>query len=192
MRRSSATRAAKSADGAALPPSGVERNGSAALTAKQRLFAAEYLANGLNATRAYLASHPNCRSQAAAAVEGHRTLRNPKVQRVIAAEQASRFARLKMDGDEAMALLAVIARADLVEAFDLETGAMLPAHQWPLTLRLAVKSFSIKRRSITLHDGLKACELIARAAGRLTPTSSRTSVFDHAAYLAGIAGAGPK
>lgn len=83
-----------------------------------------------------------------------------------------------------MALLAVIARADLAEAFDSETGAMLPVHQWPLTLRLAVKS--VKSGSITLHDGLKACELLARAIGRLRPALSRISFFDHAAYLGGL------
>jgi hypothetical protein len=42
----------------------------------------------------------------AAAVEAHRTLRNPKVQSAIAAEQTDRFERLKIDGDEAMALIA--------------------------------------------------------------------------------------
>lgn len=156
----------------------------------QRAFVAEYLANGLNATRAYLAAHPRCRSQAAAAVGAHRTLRNAKVQRAIAAAQAERFERLKMDGDEAMGLLAIIARANIADAFDPDTGAMLPVHQWPLTLRLAVKSVknlnSLKGPSITLHDGLKACELIARAAGRLGSTSFRSDGFDHAAYLAGL------
>jgi hypothetical protein len=150
------------------------------LTPKQHRFVAEYLANGLNATRAYLASHPHCRSQAAAAVGGHRTLRSAKVQRAIAAAQADRFQRLKMDGDEAMALLAVIARANLADAYD-ERGKLLPFPQWPLTLQLAVKS--VKGSCITLLDGLKACELIARAAGRLGPASSRIAVFDHAAFL---------
>jgi len=36
--------------------------------------------------------------------------------------------------------LAVIARADLADAFDPETGAMLPVHEWPLTLRLEHRS----------------------------------------------------
>ena len=156
------------------------------LTAKQSLFVAEYSANGLNATRAYLASHPNCRSQLAGAVAGHRTLRSAKVQRAIAAEQADRFQRLEMDGDEAMALLAVIARADLAEAFNPGTGEMLPLHQWPITLRLAVKS--VKGAAITLHDSLKACEIIARAAGRLGNDRTRSATFDHAAYLSGLEG----
>jgi hypothetical protein len=156
---------------------------------KQSRFVAEYLANGFNATRAYFASHPHCRSEAAASVGGHRTLRNAKVQRAISAEQADRFRRLKMDGDEAMALLAVIARANIADAFD-RTGAMLPVHQWPLTLQLAVKS--VKSSSITLHDGLKACELIARAAGRLSPKRSGIDGFDHVTYLAGLNDAGPE
>jgi hypothetical protein len=184
MRKPSATKGFHIRHATASAPSAAGRTRSASLTPKQTLFVAEYLANGLNATRAYLASHPNCRSQSAAAVEGHRTLRIPKVQRAIAAAHAERFERLKMDGDEAMALLAVIARADLAEAVDAETGAMLPVHRWPLTLRLAVKS--VKGRSITLHDGLKACELIARAAGRLSPAPSRVGIFDHAAYLSGL------
>ena len=89
-----------------------------------------------------------------------------------------------MDGDEAMALLAVIARADLAEAFDPDTGAMLAVDQWPLTLRLAVKS--VKGAAITLHDSLKACEIIARAAGRLRNDRTRGATFDHAAYLSNL------
>jgi hypothetical protein len=72
----------------------------------------------------------------------------------------------------AMALLAVIARANLADAYD-ERGRLLPVPLWRLTLQLAVKS--VKGCSIILHDGLKACWLIARAAGRLSPAPSRIS-----------------
>jgi hypothetical protein len=44
---------------------------SETLTPRQEAFIREYDANG-NGTRAYMASHPECRSVGAAAVEAHR------------------------------------------------------------------------------------------------------------------------
>lgn len=89
-----------------------------------------------------------------------------------------------MEADEAMALLSTIARADILELFD-ENGDMLPVHLWPASIRLAVKTVRCSRSgvSITLHDALRACELIATAAGRLKPSAEHRQPFDYAAYL---------
>ena len=46
---------------------------------KQRLFCREYIYDW-NATRAYKAAYPNTRTENTASVEGHRLLRNPKIQ----------------------------------------------------------------------------------------------------------------
>lgn len=39
---------------------------------------------------------------------------------------------------------------------------------------------------ITLHDGLRAPELMAIAAGRLRPQHAHRHTFDHVAYLANL------
>lgn len=52
-----------------------------------RVFVEEYMANGGNATAAYKASHPRCKSEKAAGVEGHRLLANPRIHAMIATRQ---------------------------------------------------------------------------------------------------------
>ena len=155
-------------------------------TAAQQAFALEWLSNGRNATRAYLATHPAAKLETAK-VEGHRTLTNPNVQQFIAQEQAGRFKRLQMDGDEAMALIAMAARADLVEAFeypeDPEAEPRLkPFPEWPEHLRLAVKGIKANG-DIVLVDPLKARELVAQAEGRIKTQVDLHHKFDHASYL---------
>lgn len=153
------------------------------LTAMQQQFVVEFLANGGNATRAYLASHPNCKSTAAAAVEGNRVLRTPHIQKKIELEQERRWKRLEMKGDEAIALISISARADIRDIHDPDTGAILPVKDWPDSVRLAVKGIKANG-DIILHDGLKARELLAQAAGRIKNTLNVNHNFDHAAYLA--------
>jgi hypothetical protein len=151
------------------------------------MFCLAYLANGYNAAAAYRSSHPRCRSAVAARVEGHRLLTDPNVVQFIAEEQQARNRRLRMDGDEVMARIAAIARADIAHLFD-EHGRTLPPWEWPESVRIAVKTFRRGRNgdTIVLHDGLRACELIARAAGRLGGQAQVNPGFDHAAYLVGL------
>jgi phage terminase small subunit len=154
-----------------------------ALTASQAEFVLEYEANGRNATSAYLKCHPGCRSRAAAAVEGSRTLRNPNVVRVLERIRAERATRLAMAADEAAALLAICARADIRAAYD-HNGRRLPVHEWPDELAGAVKVVKADG-TIVLHDGLKARITILQMHGRLRPTQLE-SQFDHVAYLAAL------
>jgi phage terminase small subunit len=153
-----------------------------AMASKRRQFVAEYLANGGNATRAYLSAYPNCTSYQAAAVDGFRLLRNPKIRTLIEAANAERWKRLEMQGDEAMALLSQSARADIGDALDPETGEILPVYLWPERLRLSVKGLKADG-SVTLTDPLRARELMAQAAGRIKNTVDVLHKFDHAAYL---------
>lgn len=156
------------------------------LTDVQRAFVLEYLANNYNATEAYLACHPKAKRTTAAA-EGYRYLRNPEIATFMAAEKAARLERLRMDGDEALSLIALSARADIREAFD-STGKMLPLHSWPPSLRLAVKGIKPGPfgDTILLHDGLKARELMAIAGGKLRAAVDLLHSFDHVGHLAAL------
>jgi phage terminase small subunit len=137
------------------------------LEISHRLFVLEYLANGRNGVRAYLAAYPNCTSYGAAGVEAHRLLKNPKVRKALEHELRASFRRLHMDADEALALVSLSGRADIGDAYG-EKGELLPVHQWPDSLRLAVKGIKPGPfgDTITLHDGLRARELMGIAGGR--------------------------
>jgi hypothetical protein len=52
-----------------------------------RVFVEEYMANGGNATRAYLAAYPRCRSEKAAASNGLKLLRKTEIRDAITARQ---------------------------------------------------------------------------------------------------------
>lgn len=152
------------------------------LTAVQAAFVLAYTANGYNATRAYQSARPQA-SKEVAAVNGHRMLRVDKVARAIQKLQAARFKRWEMTGDEAAALVAVSARADIRNAYDAD-GKPLPINQWPEELRLALKAVKADG-SFVLHDGLKARETVLRMTGRLRDVVD-VNHFDHLGYLAAI------
>lgn len=151
------------------------------LTAKQAMFCLEYEANGRNAARAYLKSHPGA-SLATAYVNGCRMLRNTKVARTLEKLRADRVKRLNMDADEAAMLTAISARADIRLAYDGE-GKMLPPDQWPDEFAKAVKSIKADG-TIVLHDQQKARETVLLMAGKLKQTVD-VNHFDHIGYLAG-------
>lgn len=157
-----------------------------ALTEAQEIFAAAYVENGGNGTRAYRTAHPQV-TIGTAAVEASKLLRIPKIQARVDALRKERWKRLEMEGDEAIALLSLSARASAVDVFD-EDGTLLPVGQWPPEIGLAVKALKFKDgalESVTLHDGLKARELMAIATGRLKQALAVTHTFDHEKYLAG-------
>ena len=90
-----------------------------------------------------------------------------------------------MTAEEAAALVAIRAHADIGQAFDDESGVMLPITMWPEEFRLAVKGLKLGPfgDTITLHDGLRACELVLQMAGKLK-NAVDVQHFDHVAYLA--------
>ena len=144
------------------------------LTHGEELFALEYLANMGNGAGAYRASHPNCRSDNAAAAAASRLLRKVKVQNFLEREQAPRWKRLRMDADEALALVSCDAGADIRELFDAD-GHLLPMQQWPDSIAVSVKAihpgpFGTK---IVLNDKLAARRIILEQTGKLKhPLSS--------------------
>lgn len=149
------------------------------LTENERAFVLLYEAHGRNATEAYLALHPGVK-RTSAAVEGCKILRNPKVRAELEAESKERFARLEMKADEALARISETARIDPTDAYD-EDGKLLPFRAWPEALRRSVKAIRADG-SFTLHDSLRAQELMAQAGGKLKAGSLVLS-FDHAKYL---------
>jgi phage terminase small subunit len=156
---------------------------SEALTPQQEAFIREYDASG-NGTRAYMASHPECRSVAAAAVEAHRYLRKPKIKTRVDALSEARWKRLQMSGDEAAMLVACDARADIRELYD-EKGVLLPVHLWPDSVARSVKAVrpGAFGTSVVLNDSLAARRIILEQAGRLKQPLA--PVADLATLLAG-------
>lgn len=137
------------------------------LPALQR-FVREYDSNGGNGVRAWLASHPETKSRAAAAQSAYLTLRNPEIRARLEALQQDRWTRLQMTGDEALYLVACDARADIRELYD-ESGHLLPVEQWPDDVAHAVKSVRRTADStvVVLNDKLTARRLILEQQGKL-------------------------
>lgn len=121
-------------------------------TRKENLFVAEFLANGSNATAAYKATHPRA-SQATAEANAHKLLKKPRVVAALAVETKARLARLQMDGDEALVLNTLIARAD-IRRFYGPTGRLLDIREWPDDVALVVKSISETKygKKLELYD----------------------------------------
>jgi phage terminase small subunit len=152
------------------------------LTVAQATFVLEYTRNGGNATLAYRRGHPDCK-ESTCWTEGHRTLRLPKVASAIRRVLATRFKRLEMSGDEAVALTGLRARADIGMVLD-EKGELLPRAEWPLEFRKAVKEIK-PDGTVRLHDQQKATETVLRMTGKLRDAVD-VNHFDHLGYLAAI------
>lgn len=152
-----------------------------ALTPAQEAFIEAYLNNGCNGTKAYAASHPRA-SYRTAMVEACKLLREPKIRARVDEARQAQFERWRMQGDEAIALLSLRARANIAHAFD-PKGKLLPLEEWPEELQLAVRE--VKDGEVKLYDGLKAAELMAVATGRLRSKLDINHQFDHLDLLAG-------
>lgn len=123
------------------------------LTDRQLAFAAAYLSNGYNATRAAMAAGHKCNSAIAFAVQGSNHLRNAKVRAAI----GEHFRRAHMSADEVVARLVEQATANPVQFFDkrwrLKRHALdIKGH---LVKRLTVPTRG-KPAEIELHDGQAA------------------------------------
>lgn len=149
--------------GAAEPP--VDQDGP--LDTTTELFLLEYIANGRNGRRAWMATHPGVKPNAADACAS-RALSRAKVRDRLKVLMRDTYERLQMAGDEATAMLALNARADIRELFD-ENGKPLPPHKWPNHIALCVKAIKPGPfgDQVILHDQMKARELLAIDAGRI-------------------------
>lgn len=128
------------------------------LNEAQYAFCLDYLANGFNASAAYRSAHPGV-TDPTAWVEGHRTLRNPNVRTFIASQLENRWAAAHMSADEALALVAGDARADVRVLFN-ETGTMLSVQDWPDAIASSVEAIEQK------DDGSIKVKLASKTAAR--------------------------
>jgi hypothetical protein len=85
-------------------------------------FAVEYAVSGNGTQAAKAAGY----SPKAAAQQAYVLLRNPKIQALISEEQAERWKRVQMSGDEVLARLARLARSDVRKLFTEDGGHVLP------------------------------------------------------------------
>lgn len=143
------------------------------LTPKQARFVEEYLID-LNATQAAIRAGY---SEKTAYSIGQENLNKPEIAAAIAAAQAERSQRTKIDADWVLKRLADEAMADIADLYD-ETGALKPVADWPEIWRKGlvagidvVEEFETvdgKKervgvvRKLRLSDRIKRIELIGR------------------------------
>lgn len=151
------------------------------LTPLERLFVLEMLLDE-NQTQAYRRSHPDCTTDGSASVLAVRLLGKARVRAALEKQRTAQYKRLQVSADEALMIISRQARANPRDAYDYETGELLPFALWPENLIRAVKSFDPATGKVTLYDGQRAAELMAQAGGKLKNTV--VLEFDHAAYLA--------
>lgn len=142
----------------------------AELTAKQRLFVAEYLKD-LNATQAAIRAGY---SERTAQAMGAENLTKPLIKAQIDAALADREERTQIDADWVLKRLAAEAEADIADLYDEATGALLPVHKWPKIWRQGLvagvdvyeeKLDGVKigeTVKVKLSDRIKRIELIGR------------------------------
>lgn len=156
--------------------------GKRAPSPTDELFCLEFLKNGENAKRAYMAVHPKAKERTAE-VEGSKLLRKPEIAAFIEKERDERKKRLRMYGDEALEAITRIARGDPRQLF--RNNRLLPIDEWPADALDCVKAIKPTPfgTAIIFYDKLRARELMAVADGKLRTKVDHLHAFDHAAYL---------
>lgn len=149
------------------------------LTPVQQVFVTEYLRNGFNGRRAYLAGHPTA-SVATADQEACRYLSIPKVRRWLQRRLEVVWKRRRMEGDQALARIATIAAFDVRNLFD-EQGQLLPPQQWPESAVGVIRGFHLgeKGTRVQLESAHTALRTILELEGKLrTPGESMDALAD--------------
>jgi len=128
------------------------------LNEAQHAFCLEYLANGFNASAAYKAAY-GVDHDPTARTNGHRLLTNADVKAFVARQLEQRWTAAQMSADEALALVASDARADVRVLYD-EKGKLLPVQDWPDAIACSVESIEEK------PDGSFKVKLTSKLAAR--------------------------
>lgn len=89
----------------------IPAKGGLSMTPNQRVFADEYIKTR-NATRAYLAAYPKCKSENSAGVSAKALLRNPKIIEYIDAELEKLHNRAIAEAAEVMAFYTAVMRGE--------------------------------------------------------------------------------
>ncbi len=144
-----------------------------ALTERQKRFVEAYLIDP-NATQAAIKAGY---SEATAASQGERLLRNVEVNQTLSDARAERSEKTKIDAQWVLERLATESVADIADLYDSETGALLPVHQWPLIWRQGlIQGIDVEEmtdegvvigrvRKIKVSDRIKRLELIGKHIG---------------------------
>lgn len=139
------------------------------LSPKHKAFCLEYLRNGFNATRAYMAAYPKAKTTTAA-VSGFHLIRNPKVAAYMAGAIEKHWKGLQMEGDEALARVALDARADLRMIVD-DNGIRRRIEDWPHELANSAESVEFDEvgcvKRVRLVSKLQARRTILEQTGKL-------------------------
>lgn len=143
-----------------------------ALTAKQKLFADEYLID-LNATRAYKVAYPNIKNDETARANGSRLLTNANVAAYIQKRMDERAERTEITQDMVLKELSKIGFADVTDFVTIEdkgtycTVKVKTTDQMPSDKLGAIAGIKEGANGIEikLNDKGKALELIGRHLG---------------------------
>lgn len=157
------------------------------LTPKQKRFVDEYLID-LNATQAYIRAGYKASTEAIAGVEGHKLLKNPKIEKAISEAMEKRSKRTNITADRVLNQLAKFAFADIRDlmTWEEETGriTLLPPDQIdgsiiteltqtitevPYGEELVADKVTTK---VKRGDPLKALELIGKHLGMFDPKNA--------------------
>lgn len=138
----------------------------ASVTERQNRFVQAYIANGENATQAYLTVNPHV-TTGSAGVEGHRLLKIPRIQQAIEKHRAELRLRFALTTDRVVQELARVAYFDPRRMLD-EKGTPVPLHKLDdntaagLSLELDGDSKVLKMRTVRPSEKNTAVEKAVR------------------------------
>ena len=139
-----------------------------ALTAKQKIFAEEYLVD-LNATRAYKAAYPRVKKDESARVNGSRLLTNANVAVYVEKRMQERQKRTEITQDRVLEELAAIAFARATDYAEVRKDRVIIKDTADLTEDQIKAIAGIKEGKfgieLKLNDKEKALELLGRHLG---------------------------
>lgn len=170
---------------APLPPAKLPHE-DAGLTAAQYEFCLAYLRNGFNATAAVRDAYPDVTSDAAARAMGSENLTKPNIRAFLAPKMIEHWKSLQMDGEEALARVALDARADLRALYN-QDGKPLPPHQWPDDLANSIEAVDLKEDGtykVKLTSKGQARRTILEQTGKIKNPSADDAIRDLATILA--------
>jgi len=120
----------------------------------RHLFAQEYLANGRDATAAYVKTYPKCHTRNLANRKACTLLSDPIVRKIINEKLEEQRERTQITADKILQELLLIARSDISLAYN-EDGTLKPIHEIPEEVRRAISGIETlevlmgKKRGVT-------------------------------------------
>lgn len=154
--------------GAQAPPEPLPHE-KVGLTEQQYTFCLEYLANGFNASAAYKKAHPGV-TDGTARTEGWRSLTNPDIRAFLKQRMDGPWKARQLDGEEALALVAGDAVADVRLLYDAK-GAFLKPQDWPDEIAQSVEAIEFNEdgsvKKVKLAGKLAARRIILEQTGKL-------------------------